>query len=283
MSTTSPPAFTYPTYLSSATQSKTSAQSPGCFVNPSKTRILTSCNGTSTLPLIHSTNTNPTLAKPISDTIAEFSTQPHPTDKSAPALPVELTTGFCLLGQPFGSPTFATEYFSSRVSAIKDCLSSLSTSITDEQAKLRLFSQCLLQQLPHVLSSDILYHLPINGPDPKWEEWNGPLTSNIEKNIVSTFVTSLLDQPSIPPSAILISQLGLGSSGLGLLCPQTCVAPDFIITMTTAIVNAPQGFRLHRDLLPFKLHQSLCDLFTPFTNHTSHILQRFQHLLPKIV
>jgi hypothetical protein len=111
----------------------------GCFVNSSKIRILTSCNGTSTLPLLH--NTNPTLAKSISGTIAEFSTQPHPTNKSDPALPVELTTGFRLLGQPVGSPTFAKEFFSSRVSAIKNCLSALSTSITNEQTKLRLFSQ----------------------------------------------------------------------------------------------------------------------------------------------
>ena len=73
----------------------------GCFDNPSKTRILTSCNGSSTLPLLHTVN--PTLATSISTTIAEFSTRPHPTDKSAPPLPVELTTGFRLLGQPVGS------------------------------------------------------------------------------------------------------------------------------------------------------------------------------------
>ena len=94
-----------------------------------------------------------------------------------------------------GSPTFATEFFSSRVMAVKvkESLTSLSTSITNEQTKLRLFSQCLLQRLPHLLSSDILCNLPINNPDPKWEDWNGPLTSNIE-NIISTFLPSLLNQ-----------------------------------------------------------------------------------------
>lgn len=109
----------------------------------------------------------------------EFSTQPHPTNKSAPALPVELTTGFRLLGQPVGSPTFATEFFTSSITAVKESLASLSTSITDKQTKLRIFSQCLLQCLPHLLSSDILYNLPVNDPDPNWEDWNGPLTSNI--------------------------------------------------------------------------------------------------------
>ena len=118
-------------------------------------------------------------------------------------------------------------------------------------------------------------------PDPKWEDWNGPLTSDIE-NIISTFLASLLNQPTIPPSTILISQLGLASGGLGILSPRTRAVPDFVITMTTATRNAKHGFNLHRDLLPFKLHQSICDLFTPSINTTSHILQRYQHLLPKI-
>jgi hypothetical protein len=89
----------------------------GCFVNPSITRILTSCNGTSTLPLLHTTN--PPLAQSITNTIAEFSTKPHPTNKSAPVLLVELTTGFRLLGQPVGSTTFAKEFLSFCVTAIK--------------------------------------------------------------------------------------------------------------------------------------------------------------------
>jgi hypothetical protein len=72
---------------------------------------------------------------------------------------------------------------------------------------------------------------------------------------------------------ILISQLGLASGGLGILCPRTRAAPDFVITMTAAIRNAQQGFRLHHDLLSFKLHQSLSNLFQTSTNPTSHILQ----------
>ena len=87
---------------------KSLGASLGCFVNSSKTCILTSCNGTSPLPLLHTIN--PTLSTAISTTIAEFSTRPHPTDKSAPAIPVELTTGFRLLGHPVGSSTFATEF-----------------------------------------------------------------------------------------------------------------------------------------------------------------------------
>ena len=43
------------------------------------------------------------------------------------------------------------------------CITSLSHSITNEQTKLQLYSQCLLlQKLLHILSSNILYNLPAN-------------------------------------------------------------------------------------------------------------------------
>jgi len=64
----------------------------GCFVNPHKTRVLTSCNGTSILPTL--TTHDPPLARSLSNSIASFSTTPHPTTKTAPDIPVELTTGF---------------------------------------------------------------------------------------------------------------------------------------------------------------------------------------------
>jgi hypothetical protein len=113
------------------------------------------------------------------------------------------------------------------------------------------------------------YNLPVDNPNPKWEDWNGPLTSDIE-DIISTFLASLLNKQSIPPSAILISQLGLASDGLGLLCPLTRAAPD-IITMTTTTHNAKHGFSLHQDLLLFKLHQTLSNLFPPTINtHLPH-------------
>jgi hypothetical protein len=88
----------------------------GCFVNRFKTRILTSCNGTSILPLLSSRNQ--ALATSLSDTIAQFFVTPHPTDTTAPPVPVELTSGCRLLGHPVGLAAFATEFFSSRIAAV---------------------------------------------------------------------------------------------------------------------------------------------------------------------
>ena len=98
-------------------QVRSRGASIGCFVNPHKTRVLTSCNGTSILPTL--TIHDPLLAQSLSTSIASFSTTPHPTNKSAPDIPVELTTGFRLLGQPVGSATFASKFFHRRIDDVK--------------------------------------------------------------------------------------------------------------------------------------------------------------------
>ncbi len=88
----------------------------GCFVNPHKTRVLTSCNGTSIL--LNLTTRNPPLACSLSTSIASFSTTPHPTNKTAPDIPVELTTGFRLLGQPVHQAFWPT---SRRHARLREC------------------------------------------------------------------------------------------------------------------------------------------------------------------
>jgi hypothetical protein len=64
----------------------------GCFINPDKTRILTSTNGTSPISTISSTNTS--LASDITEAIATFSTKPNKLNPSQPTPPVELTMDF---------------------------------------------------------------------------------------------------------------------------------------------------------------------------------------------
>jgi hypothetical protein len=255
----------------------------GCFVSPHKTRILTSCNGTSIVPTL--TTHNPSMARSLSTLIASFSTTPHPTNKAAPDFPVELITGFRLLGQPIGPATFASNFFARRIDNVKKNITSLLDNITHQQTRLRLFSQCIIQKLPHLLSVDVLFHLPTDDPNPPWKEWNGPLTSNID-SVIKAFFYSLLTTlditPDIPEYAILLSQLGLRAGGLRLLCPRTRAAPDFVITMASACRNALRGFRIHKDLPNFLIHPTIGALFDISTNTTSNILQCFYCLLPHI-
>ncbi len=249
------------------------------FVNPHKTRVLPSCNGISILPTL--TTHDPPLAQSLSTSIASFTTTPHPTNKTAPDIPVELTSGFRLLGQPVGSATFASNFFDCHIADIRRNITSLLDNISDQQTRLRLFSQCIIQKLPHLLSADILFHLPTDHPDPPWKEWNGPLTSNIN-SVIKWFFSSLLTTLDFPEYATLLSQLGLCAGGLGPLCPRTQTALDFVITMASTCQNALQGFRNHKDLSNFFMHLTLSTLFDVFINTTSNILKRFQCLLPHI-
>jgi hypothetical protein len=112
---------------------KTNGAALGCLVSTTKTRILTPCTGTSPLPLISASN--PKLGQSIANTITTFLTTPHPTDTTAPAIPVKLTHGFRLLGHPIDSATFANEFFTKCISTIKKCIISLNDSISDQQTK----------------------------------------------------------------------------------------------------------------------------------------------------
>jgi hypothetical protein len=232
---------------------KTHSTSLDCFVNMSKTRILTSCNGTSPLACI--TDANPSLGLSITQAIATFSNTPNPLNPTGPPLPVKLTSGFRLLGHPVGLASFAQEFFTTCLTTVNRCITSLSNSISDNQTRLRLFSQCIIQKIPHLLSSNILYHLPHDYQDPPWVEWNGPLTS-ATNSIIHTFLESLLQLSNITGYAILITQLGISAGGLGLQCPRIRHTPDFVITMTSAIFCATLGFQLHKHLNPHLLHTS---------------------------
>ena len=256
---------------------KTNGDKLGCFINPSKTRILTSCIGVSPIPELYATN--PSLATQITNTIARFSTDPHPTDRSLPPLPVELLSGFRLLGHPVGSASFAREFFTTCLAAVESDIASINDTIDDDQTKLRLFTQCTLQKIPHLLSSDVLYHLPTDIANPPWEEWNGPLTAATD-TIISTFLSKLLQRDALPTHSTLISQLGLSHGGLGLLSPRTRAVPDFVLSMANAHRNATTGFALHPDSTPHLLHPTLRDLFEVTTNPDSAILRRFHILLP---
>ena len=87
-------------------------------------------------------------------------------------------------------------------------LTSLLDNITDQQTLLRLFSQCIIQKLPHRLSADALFHLPTNNPNPPWEEWMAhlpPTLTPLSKHSsahYSQLRTLPRTYPNIPSSSV---------------------------------------------------------------------------------
>ena len=58
------------------------------------------------------------------------------------------------------------------------------------QTRLRLFAQCTIQKVPHLLGAEVMHSLPLDFDAHNWEEWNGPLTSNVDSQI-ATFLGDL--------------------------------------------------------------------------------------------
>jgi hypothetical protein len=231
------------------------------------------------------TTHDPPLAHSISNSISSFSTTPHPTDKTAPDIPVELTTSFRLLGQPVGSATFATEFFDRRIDDVKKNVTSLLGNITDQQTRLRLFSQCIIQKIPHLLCRRS-FSFTNRQPKPTLGRMERPTYLQHRLHYQSIFLLTTHNcehyPTDIPKYSILISQLGIRADSLGILCSHTRAASDFVFTVASACRNALHSFRIHKDLPNFPIHQTIGALFEISTNTTSKILQRFHPLLPHI-
>ena len=203
----------------------------GCFLNTIKTRILTSCSGRSVLPDIE--NTNPTLAATVRSTIQKYSNKPGPDPGDEPIM-VEITTGVRLLGTPVGSAAFALEFFKKQVEVVRTSAARLHAQIPDLQTRLRMFTQCVIQKLPHLLAADVMHFLPLDYEAHHWEEWNGHLVDDIDTQIDS-FMCTLLSIPSLPSYSRKIAQLCIGNGGLSILDASARAVPDFALTMATAM------------------------------------------------
>ena len=247
----------------------------GCYIKPHKSRILTSCNNTSIIPRLQ--NDNPTLATKLTNAIATYSTNTQGTTSTA----IELTDGFRLLGTPVGSPSFADAFYQEQLLTAFQ-LTTVNTQITDLQTRLKLFSTCILQKLPHLLSSDAMHHLPLDFDPSQWPTYAGPLSNGIH-NLIDTFLQQLLQLPELlPDHSKCISHLPINHGGLGLLFPRHRTTSDFVITMTIAIRNATTGFRQNKDITPTRLHPSITNLFSTTHNPHSQCLARYHLLLPHI-
>ncbi len=121
-----------------------------------------------------------------------------------PILPIKLTTGCRLRGSPIGSASFAKQYFNKQLNQVQQCIFLMTTAISGPQTRLQIFSQCLIQKLPHLLGSNVLYHYNISNPPPIWTDWNSPLTSATDE-IIKSFLATLLTLHNTPHHALLIS------------------------------------------------------------------------------
>ena len=251
----------------------------GMHLNTSKTRILTSTNGTSALPAI-ARRYGPRLAAEIKAAISLFSNKPAPTKANPHAtIPVEVTTGLRVLGQPVGSKQFAEDFFHAAMNKVEEQLHNRHQNITDKATLMRLFNTCAMHKTPHLLGSEVLYFADDHVPD-GWDAWNGPLAQRIN-SMAERFLSRITNMLELPPTSMLLAYITLAQGGLGMMDPHTRAIPDFVITMSSAIRAATHGFYMGADRPPIPLPASLASHFDP-SHNPSDILLRYHRLVPTI-
>lgn len=71
-------------------------------------------------------------------TTLKFSKTPAPNGEEGIVM-AEITTGFCLLGTPFGSATFAAEFLDQKLEEVQQHADVITTRVEDLQTRLCLF------------------------------------------------------------------------------------------------------------------------------------------------
>ena len=190
-------------------------------MNVIKTRMLTSTSGASALPAILR-DYGQTIHDEVELALNNFS-----VDKDGNG--VEVVDGLRLLGQPLGSADFAERFIATKIEENFADAKKLLEVVKDKHTALRLFSQCTLHKLPHLLGSEVLYRFQ---PEfyKSWNEWTGPLATGIDR-MVESVLASLTNRRSLELDSMFIAYMTIAQGGLGLMDAFTRAVPDFVITM----------------------------------------------------
>ena len=142
-------------------------------------------------------------------------------EKNNNSTQVELTEGFQLLGNPVGSAKFAAEFLTKQIIESVNLTHDLLTkNLQNNHTKIKLFTQSIINKLPHLLDANVMHNYPIHEEAGKfWHNWKGQLIHGIIK-ITNKFFRALLHidkEDSFPQYATLIANLNCNKGGLGIL------------------------------------------------------------------
>ncbi|KAL7533492.1 hypothetical protein ACHAXR_005267, partial [Thalassiosira sp. AJA248-18] len=252
------------------------------------TRIMTSTSGLSALPAI-AQQFGQDIADQVQEAINRFSRKEvcidgekvFDDDGTPITTPHEVCDGLCLLGQPIGSLEYAVKFFDEKLAENKATANALLEAVPDHQTALRLFSQCTLHKLPHLLGSEVLYRFTRSSHD-EWNRWSGPLAVGIDE-MANAFLSKLTQHATIPHTSLLIAYISIAQGGLGMMDAMSRAIPDFVLTMAHATRFAKFGISFDDDKPSLKLPQSLGDLFRCSVNNVnSKFLARYDALAVEV-
>ena len=68
------------------------------------------------------------------------------------------STGLRLLGQSLGSTSFVHSFFADHLQANMEDSAKLVDSVSEPHTAIRLFAQCTLHKLPHIMGYEVMYY-----------------------------------------------------------------------------------------------------------------------------
>ena len=133
-------------------------------------RIMSSTNRSSTLPAIEEA-----YGKKVADAVREAIrrlfveevTKTWDSKEVTKAKQFEEICSLRILGQPVGSTTFAEEFFQKRLEENKRDVAKLLKTVPNHHMALRLFAQCTLHKLPHLLGVEVMYSPMVTDANPQ--------------------------------------------------------------------------------------------------------------------
>jgi hypothetical protein len=222
----------------------------GIHLNLSKTQLLTSLT------------TDPPCLSPNDQQHLSYILQTLPNS-------VEHHHGLCLLGQPVGSATFATQYIVDHTTRLHHIVTQqLFHRIHDHQTQLALLKHCAIPSIMHLLATH-LYHLHTPNMTTDISQWDSESTLAIRITIHHAIAT-ITQQTTLPYHTIPIIHLPATLGGLGIRDPITSTIPAYITTVACSIRYATHGITINNiphELAPIHQQTILHDRYNTILQH----------------
>ncbi len=248
----------------------------GAVMNTDKTRILTSTNGSSALPL-HLTH-DIHLGTSLTNAIEKYSRNNNTM--------YEETNGLRILGSPIGSSHYQLTFIDNYMKSAQQDASKLLSSLNDSQTILQLYRSCTAHRLTHLFTADVYatetYHqLPphntLNDPT-NWHTWRSKLSLDFD-DMNHNIIQELTKTDSTPYASSVLMNIGTKHGGLGLPSPRT--SASYILSFKQTLTTIHNGVHTSSHKARTKLPRSITSLFQPTLHYNPPSMKIFNKYAPE--
>lgn len=241
----------------------------GAVLNEEKTRILTTCKGSSLIKRMRTSKWalgRTDLINELEDTIDTFS-------KNKDGSMCEVTDGLRVLGVPLGNESFCKTFISNQLQKAKTDATKILEGLDDSQTKLQVFRQCTVHKMTHLFASDVLTSQFSNLPN-NWHVWQSSMCDEFS-TMVNSFIADLLSRDDLPCHAQLIASMSTNQGGLGIQHPRCTAIPSCIMTTKRCIEYTSKGVWVGKVHDRVQLPPTITSLYQNWKDSASPVFKIF--------